>query len=79
MKESGRKLGKHYISDRMITEINKTRLLEGMGPIPLKKRRCLKCEKEFLSLGYANRICEPCHYYGTTMADWGVGSNVRIS
>ena len=52
------------ILNRDFKEINKTRRLNEMSPIVSKTRKCLRCEKEFLSIGFANRMCHSCSRYG---------------
>ena len=37
-----------------------TRLFDGLPDVVVKKRKCLKCDKTFTSLGIFNRLCESC-------------------
>ena len=43
--------------DKGLVEINKARKQVGLPPIVPKLRRCLSCDKEFLSYGANNRMC----------------------
>lgn len=42
---------------KILQEINRTRISFGMRPIEPKKRRCLKCDREFVSISPSNRMC----------------------
>jgi len=46
--------------EKLLIELNKERLLIGLPPIIPKKRKCLKCDKEFLSESNAVRLCYWC-------------------
>lgn len=44
-----------------LAEVNKCRVMNGMKPIVIGKRHCLKCDREFDSLDRMNnRICPLC-------------------
>lgn len=38
-------------------EVNKTRKFWGFEPIIPQKRKCLRCEKDFISYGHNHRMC----------------------
>lgn len=40
--------------------VNQARVSNGMPLIIPNKRDCLKCNREFLSKGSMNRLCEKC-------------------
>jgi peptide subunit release factor 1 (eRF1) len=40
-----------------LKEINKARKLVGLKPIEPTKRKCLRCDKEFISYGANHRMC----------------------
>lgn len=44
-------------------KVNGFRKQMGLEKIEIKKRKCLRCDKEFKSEGANNRMCDHCNYY----------------
>ncbi len=54
-------MSKYKISKRYdIEQINETRRLSGLKEIIAERRVCLRCDREFLSEGIHNRLCDSC-------------------
>lgn len=51
---------KYREDDQRLGEINILREKSGLQTIEHSKRNCLKCNKEFLSIGPNERMCKPC-------------------
>lgn len=54
------------LDDPRLPEVNKFRLSKGMTQLKPTERKCLKCDRNFLSAGAQNRICNSCgqhHHY----------------
>jgi ribosomal protein S27AE len=56
------------MNDELLNEINKFRYHEKLPIISKKERKCLKCEKSFVSIG-GNRICGKCKLNETPYMD----------
>jgi len=52
---------KLFKNKRLLKDLNILRKESGLPELIAKKRRCLKCNKFFVSLGNWNRICESCY------------------
>ena len=57
-----------YVRNRLnlkdeLIEINKMRKQLGLSPLKETKRKCLRCEQEFISSSYDNRMCDGCKIY----------------
>ena len=51
---------KIYKNKKLLRALNEFRKEAGLPDIIVKSRKCLKCEKSFISLGIWNRLCESC-------------------
>ncbi len=51
---------KTYKYKKLLKALNNFRKESGLPDIVVKKRKCLKCDKIFTSLGIWNRLCETC-------------------
>tara|TARA_B100000959_G_C14988095_1_gene626506 strand:+ start:1453 stop:1671 length:219 start_codon:yes stop_codon:yes gene_type:complete len=49
-----------YHNEKLLKDLNNLRKESGLPDIIVKKRKCLKCDKIFTSLGIGNRLCETC-------------------
>jgi tRNA(Ile2) C34 agmatinyltransferase TiaS len=49
----------HWLSEQK-RSINRVRKETGMEPLEEKTRKCLRCNREFLSRGKQNRMCSNC-------------------
>lgn len=72
MREQRGALHKKEPSKTSMKDINKLRRKLGLEGIEVKTRRCLKCDKDFRSISFGNRICENCVRYNPIEADGGV-------
>lgn len=58
--------------------LNNFRRESGLPDIVVKKRKCLKCDKTFSSMGNWNRLCDTCtrsNRYEDTVEPYAVGRN----
>lgn len=55
----------HYDGVRL-KENNKIRKSLGLSPIVPETKKCLRCEKEFISFGKNNRMCGNCSTYSAS-------------
>lgn len=55
------------MSDGHKQGLEKFRALVGLKPIKIQERECLRCEREFISEGNANRMCPHCSAYSQTL------------
>ena len=53
-------MAKRNIHPKTLKSINEARIAMGMPGLGFKKRDCLKCDKEFISMGIHNRLCDDC-------------------
>lgn len=60
MASNDRRISQYHIDAFRINEINEFREEMGLKPLDTKKRNCLRCDKEFLSFGYQNKMCDHC-------------------
>ncbi len=51
---------RNYKNEKLLKSLNNFRKESGLPDIVVKKRKCLKCDKKFTSLGIWNRLCEHC-------------------
>lgn len=68
--EAGRRKRKYYPRNRTdmldfygvnnLSEVNRARRVNGMSEIVPKERKCLRCEKEFMSEDNGHRMCTLC-------------------
>lgn len=58
----------------VVRNINKARSLVGVEPMVIKTRSCLRCDKEFISYGFSNRMCDSCDQIHKGYADYGIKS-----
>ena len=52
---------KLFKNKRLLKDLNDLRKESGLPELAAKKRKCLKCNKNFTSMGNWNRICESCY------------------
>lgn len=55
-----KRISPYVLHDIRIEEINEVREKIGLSPLIQKVRKCLRCEKEFKSLGKQNFMCDLC-------------------
>ncbi len=51
---------KLFKNKKLLKDLNELRRESGLPEITAKRRKCLKCNKYFVSMGNWNRICENC-------------------
>ena len=51
---------KIYTNKKLLKALNSFRRESGLPEVVVKRRRCLKCDKAFTSLGKWNRLCDTC-------------------
>lgn len=69
---------KMYKNKRLVKALNSFRKEAGLPDVVIKKRKCLKCNKIFTSLGIWNRLCELCtraNKHEDTVEPYAVGRN----
>jgi hypothetical protein len=69
---------KVFKNKRLLKTLNNFRKESGLPDIVVKRRRCLKCDKIFTSLGISNRLCEACtraNKNEDTVEPYAVGKN----
>jgi len=62
MKQQNKRISilKFRKDDKRIDEINKARKDAALPPIEQIERKCLKCDKVFITVGNGQRICNRC-------------------
>ncbi|MBQ09313.1 MAG: hypothetical protein CMD96_05945 [Gammaproteobacteria bacterium] len=43
-----------------LKSVNEFRNMAGYGDLNIRERKCLKCDKKFISKGNHNRLCDSC-------------------
>lgn len=79
MKERGVRLDKHYLTKGNVKALNRSRKSQGLMPINVKSRPCLRCDFKFLSIAINHRLCDNCNNFAKSNTEWGVKFNAITS
>jgi hypothetical protein len=55
--------------------INELRQVFRLNPIKLKPRKCLRCNREFTSVGPQNRLCDKCREFSGRFSSSTLGQS----